>query len=436
MNMDDKGICIFWHRRDLRIDDNHGLYRALENHSRVQPIFIFDSNILNRLEDKDDRRVTFILDSITQLDEALREAGSSLWVFHGKPTEVFESLTNKHRVQAVYCNHDYEPYATERDGVVEACLKAKDVSFKTFKDQVVFEKDEILKDNGDPYIVYTPYSRAWHSKLEQSHLRSYNVSQHLNKLNRTDNQPIPTLEQLGFIPARAEWPPSVLDTEIVKNYHKTRDIPGINGTSRMSVHLRFGTVSIRQLTKQAVDLNRKYLNELIWREFYQMILWHYPRVVNESFRKEYDRIKWRNNEDEFQAWCCGKTGFPMVDAGMRELNATGYMHNRARMITASFLTKDLLIDWRWGEAYFARKLLDYDLASNNGGWQWAAGTGVDAAPYFRIFNPELQAKKFDPEAAYIKKWIPEYGTDAYTAPIVDHQMARKRALEAYAKAVR
>jgi deoxyribodipyrimidine photo-lyase len=427
----DPTTTLFWFRRDLRLRDNAGLYHALKYGGNVLPIFIFDTEILDKLDDPADARVHFIHQSVEQLKKELESLGSSLLVLHGNPVNIFKQIS----ARAVYTNHDYEPYARRRDEAVKQILKSKDIAFHTFKDQVVFEKDEILKPDNTPYTVFTPYSIRWKAACTSFFLKPYPTEKYFDHFKKIQPLPLPELQDIGFRPATIIFPERIIRLPIIEKYHLTRDFPGIEGTTRLSVHLRFGTVSIRELARIAQDKNEKWLNELIWRDFYHMILWHFPEVVNRSFKPDYDRIEWRNNPVEFEAWCQGKTGYPIVDAGMRELNTTGYMHNRVRMITASFLTKHLLIDWRWGEAYFAKKLLDYDLAANNGGWQWAAGSGCDAAPYFRIFNPQLQTEKFDPDRSYIKKWVPEYGTAAYPRPIVDHQEARRRAIEVYNSAL-
>lgn len=424
-------VAVFWFRRDLRLDDNAALYHALTSGSKVLPVFIFDKAILDLLEDKADRRVHFIHNVLQKIHEKLIKLGSSLVVEYGTPLEVWKKFADVYSISSVYANHDYEPYAKERDESIRRFLESKNIAFNTFKDQVVFEKDEVLKDDRTPYTVWTPYSKKWKERLNDFYLKSYPTEANFGSFQPMQPLPLPALEAIGFKTTEARFPPDHVPDELIQNYSKQRDIPGINGTSRLSVHLRFGTISIRKLIRHARSLSEKFTNELIWREFYQMILWHFPHVVNASFRPEYDLITWRNNEQEYKRWCSGQTGFPIVDAGMRQLNETGYMHNRVRMIVASFLTKDLLIDWRWGESYFAAKLLDFDLASNNGGWQWAAGTGVDAAPYFRIFNPAEQTKKFDPDFTYIKKWVPEFLDPSYPSPMIDHQMARTRTLSAY-----
>lgn len=443
-------LTIFWHRRDLRIDDNAALYRALSKHSNVLPIFIFDKDILDLLKDKDDRRVEFIHHYITKLNAAYTKAGGALQVFYGKPLEVFKQLTETYTVAAVYTNRDYEPYAAQRDAEIDAFLSTHNSSFTTYKDQVIFEKGEILKDDGKPYTVYTPYSKRWRAKLNDFYLKPYPVEKYLRNLFKPEKPfVIPSLESMGFLPRHSERSRTIggdverSETEgvlagkddIIKHYHDTRNLPAVEGTSRLSVHLRFGTVSIRKLVAYAMKTNDTWLSELIWREFFMAILAHFPNVVGHAFKPQYDNIIWSNNEAHFEAWCNGQTGYPIVDAGMRELNETGFMHNRVRMIVASFLTKHLLIDWRWGEAYFARKLLDFELSANNGNWQWAAGCGCDAAPYFRVFSPALQTEKFDPKHVYIKRWVPEYQELTYPRPIVDHTWARNRALAAYKLAV-
>ena len=432
-----QSISIFWFRRDLRLDDNAGLYHALKNILPVIPVFIFDKNILDDLEDKRDRRVEFIFQSLLKMQEQVIRLGSSLEVYYGSPESVFDGLIKKYNIQQVFTNHDYEPYAKKRDALIDGMLKKSGIGFHTYKDQVIFEKDEIVKDDGKPYTVFTPYSKKWKSALSGFHMKSYPTEKYFHNFYQQNALQIPSLKSIGFEKSEDNFPPAEVNDNIIRKYKEQRDFPGIPGTSRLSVHLRFGTVSIRKLARKAMQLNETYLNELIWREFYHMILWQFPKVgEGHSFKPEYDFIKWRNNENEFEKWCNGKTGYPIVDAGMRELNATGFMHNRVRMIVASFLTKHLLIDWRWGEAYFAKKLLDFDLATNNGGWQWAAGSGCDAAPYFRVFNPYLQTQKFDPELKYIRKWVSELEEFSYPRPIVDHDFARKRVLEAYAAALK
>lgn len=435
--MTNKAINLFWFRRDLRLEDNVGLYHALNDKNPVLPIFIFDKNILNHLTDKSDRRVEFIHDALSEIHQQLTSKGSTLEVIYGTPEDAFQNLIQKYQIEKVFTNHDYEAYARDRDTQIKNILTAKNIELLTFKDQVVFEKDEVIKDDGKPYTVFTPYSRKWKLKLQEQGIKTY-PTQALFK-NFVTIAPIKmnTLAEMGFTATKKSFPKKELDEVLVKHYSKQRDIPSINGTSRLGVHLRFGTLSIRSLVIKSRDLSETFLNELIWRDFYHMILWHFPHVNHyKSFKPAYDLIQWRHDENEFKKWCEGQTGYPIVDAGMRELNETGFMHNRVRMIVASFLCKHLLIDWRWGEAYFAQKLLDFDFAANNGGWQWAAGSGCDAAPYFRIFNPYLQTKKFDPELTYIKKWVPELEELTYPQPIVNHEFARKRCLEVYAKALK
>jgi deoxyribodipyrimidine photo-lyase len=429
-------VAIFWFRRDLRLDDNAGFYHALKGERPVLPVFIFDKDILDKLEDKDDARVTFIHQTITNLDKELRQHGSSLLVLHDTPEHAWKTLVNGYPVAAVYANHDYEPSAKKRDAAIEKLLKSNDIPFQTYKDQVIFEKDEVVKDDGKPYTVYTPYCRKWYQKLTPFYLQAYPNKKHFKNLVKTGGFEMPDLEQLGFEKSDREFPPIVYKP-LIPGYSEKRDFPAIKGTTHIGLHLRFGTVSIRELARTAFGFEEKtWLNELIWREFYMMVLDHFPETANHAFKPEYDRIEWVNNEKQFAAWCKGETGFPLVDAGIRELNATGYMHNRVRMVVASFLSKDLLIDWRWGERYFARKLLDYEMASNVGGWQWSAGCGTDAAPYFRIFNPDSQLKKFDPELKYIKKWVPEYADfGKYPQPIVDHSFARERCLKVFKTAL-
>ncbi|MBC7919747.1 MAG: deoxyribodipyrimidine photo-lyase [Ferruginibacter sp.] len=428
-------IVLFWHRRDLRLHDNAGLYHALRSGYPVLPVFFFDTDILDCLEDKRDRRVEFIHQALLEMQQELVGLGASLLVRHGQPVDLMRGLLEEYDVAEVHTNHDYEPYAARRDGEVAQLLQAKGIAFRTHKDQTIFEKNEVLAGGGKPYTVFTPYSRCWKRTLNDSFVQSYPNDQYFGHFLPSPPLPIPSLPAMGFEPVGIAFPPREVRDDILEGYQGKRDFPGTQGTSRLSVHLRFGTVSIRTLARRAAALSETWLNELIWRDFYMMIMWHFPRVYQEPFRKEFENVGWRNDEEEFGRWCEGQTGYPLVDAGMRELNTTGFMHNRVRMVVASFVVKHLLIDWRWGEAYFGRKLLDYDLAANNGGWQWAAGSGTDAAPYFRVFNPARQAQKFDPEEKYIRQWVPELGTPDYPTPMVDHAFARERALKVFKEAL-
>lgn len=430
-------VTVFWFRRDLRLEDNTGLYEALTSEHPVLPVFIFDPEILRELP-RDDARVCFIHRELSRMREELRgQYGASLAVFHGSPGEVFKKLLTRWEIKAVYTNRDYEPYARKRDKEVASLLEEAGLPFRTFKDQVIFEKSEVVKDDGDPYVVYTPYMKKWKEVLQETGTPETMPSEaNLDRLVSDDSLPFPELEDLGFKPSPIRVPDYNLQESLISKYEQTRDIPGKDGTSHLGPHLRFGTISIRKVLGRAMKAeNETFWNELIWREFFMQILWHYPHTVEEAFKKKYDRIRWRNREDEFERWKQGRTGYALVDAGMRQLNQTGYMHNRVRMLVASFLCKHLLIDWRWGEAYFAEKLLDYELSSNVGNWQWAAGSGVDAAPYFRIFNPMTQVDKFDKDHAYIQKWVPEYGTEDYPEKMVDHKEARERCLEVYKEAL-
>ncbi|MEB2782409.1 deoxyribodipyrimidine photo-lyase [Algoriphagus sp. C2-6-M1] len=429
-----KKVSIFWFRRDLRLEDNHGLYQALNQNENILPLFIFDKNILDKLDNKKDARVEFIHDQISQIHQELDKKGASVLVKYGDPEAIYKQLLSDYSIQTVYTNRDYEPYAKSRDEKIKLLLAGEQIPFHTYKDQLIFEPGEILNGSGEFYKVYTPFSKVWLSKFDPEKLEVFKPIQWKNLL-QTSALELPTLKDIGFAKSNIPIPSKTTDEKIISHYSETRDFPAENATSRLGIHLRFGTISIRKLALKASELNATFLNELIWREFYMMILAFNPGVVDKAFKPAYDRIPWRNNEEEFAAWCEGNTGYPIVDAGMRELNATGYMHNRVRMVVASFLTKHLLIDWRWGEAYFAEKLLDYELASNNGGWQWAAGTGTDAQPYFRVFNPTSQQEKFDKDWKYIKKWIPEINSDKYPKPIVDHKFARQRAIDTYKSAL-
>lgn len=429
-------ISVFWFRRDLRLDDNVGLYQALQSDYPVYPIFIFDQEILDRLPEND-ARVTFIFERLQNMRNTLQnKAGSSLAIYYGKPKNVFETLLSEYDVKQVFTNHDYEPYARKRDMEIQKFLESHHVGFKTFKDQVIFEKSQVVKDNGSPYVVYTPYKRRWKEVFKPS---TDLVEYRIKFFNFFKNVDLPnhTLAKMGFKQATIRVPDYTVTKELIQNYGATRNFPAKEkGTSRLGPHLRFGTVSIRKMVRKAVqEENEVFWSELIWREFFMQILWHFPHTVDKAFKPKYDRIQWRNDEAEFERWKNGETGYALVDAGMRELNQTGYMHNRVRMLVASFLCKHLLIDWRWGEAYFAEKLLDFELASNVGNWQWAAGSGVDAAPYFRIFNPMTQVEKFDKQKNYIDQWVPDLQELTYPTPMVDHKFARERCLKVYKEAV-
>ena len=426
-----QATAVFWFRRDLRLHDNAGLYHALQSGLPVMPVFIFDTDILEQLDDKHDRRMVFIHQQLVKLNNELQKFGSRLHVYHGKPIEVWRKICVEIPVAEVFTNHDYEPYARKRDTEIEAYLKGLSIGFHTYKDQVIFEKNEVAKEDGTAYAVFTPYMKRWRAIVTDQDLQSFATENYFGNFMQTDSHPVLSLEQIGFDNFPVEFPSPQLREEVIRQYAENRDFPGIDGTSRLSVHMRFGTVSMRELFRFAWNISEKWTNELIWREFYMQILWHFPHVVKGAFKPQYDFLKWKNDEKEFDKWCKGETGYPIVDAGMRELNETGYMHNRVRMITAMFLTKYLLIDWRWGEAYFAQKLLDFELSSNNGGWQWSAGTGVDAAPYFRVFSMDEQTRRFDPDFKYIKKWVPEFQEFNYPRPVVDYAFARKRCLDFY-----
>lgn len=430
-------VVVFWFRRDLRLSDNVGLYHAFKSGFPVLPLFIFDTDILNQLENKLDKRVDLIQQMLLELNHEIQKHNSSLLVKIGNPLQVFGELCKEYEIKTVYTNRDYEPYALNRDAQVEQLLAANKVNFRTYKDQVVFEWDEVLKQDGLPYTVFTPYSRVWKKKLSESKWIEFDSENLLSDFVSCESTNVPDLDDIGFSKTGIQYFKPEFSLSVIENYDKTRDIPANEkGTTGLSVHLRFGTVSIRYLVGLAKDMNEIWLNELIWREFFMSIIMHFPYVVNRSFKIQYDEIKWQNDEAAFERWCNGTTGYPIVDAGMRQLNETGLMHNRVRMIVASFLVKDLLIDWRWGEAYFAQKLLDYDLSANNGNWQWAAGCGCDAAPYFRIFNPAEQTKRYDPKLEYIQRWVKELNTFDYPAPIVDHSIARERTLNTFKAALK
>ncbi|MCO6486676.1 MAG: deoxyribodipyrimidine photo-lyase [Saprospiraceae bacterium] len=437
---------MFWFRRDLRLHDNAGLYHALKNNRAVVGMFIFDSNILDQLEDKDDARVTFLYDRLMELQKQMHEFGGNLLIFNGRPLDIVTFLADRWPLAAVHANRDIEPYSRERDLEITDWLGKRGIPLHLYKDHWVIEWDELVKKDGTPYTVFTPYAKAWMARLKDTSANGHpETSSFLSVWPSEDqragwmkvaNTTAPTLEQMGFRRSRKSFPSDTVSSRLVREYANSRDYPARNGTSRLGIHFRFGTISIREKVRKALRLSDVYVNELIWREFYAQILAHFPHVAQQAFKPAYDRIPWRDDEEDFHKWCRGLTGYPLVDAGMRELMATGYMHNRVRMVTASFLTKHLLIDWRWGESWFARHLLDYEMASNNGGWQWAAGCGTDAAPYFRIFNPELQRRKFDPDGSYIRKWVPEWDSPRYPASMIPHELARDRCLKVYRAALR
>ena len=428
--------ALFWHRRDLRINDNKGLFEALKQNEIVHPIFIFDKSILDKLPNND-QRILFIYQEIESLKKSYQNLGSDLWVYYGEPSEIIPKIAQELNCSSVYFNNDYEPYALQRDQEIQLSLNNIKIEFIGKKDHVIFERNEVLKDDGKPYTIFTPYSRKWKANLKEEDLREYSIEKYTgNLVQKEQEEALNTLEEMGFeSKVLHDFPDRIAKNEILNNYHLSRNFPAVKGTSKLSLHLRFGTISIRKLALIAREQNETYLNELIWRDFYQMIIFHFPKSAENSFKAQYDKIIWEKNEAHFDSWCTGKTGYPIVDAGMRELNATGFMHNRVRMVVASFLTKHLLLDWRLGAAYFAEKLLDFELASNTGGWQWAAGCGCDAAPYFRVFNPQAQQEKFDKSFEYIKKWVPEYGTSSYPEPIIEHKFARERILQRFKSAL-
>lgn len=431
-------LSVVWLRRDLRLHDNAALYHALRSGRPVLPLFIFDRTILDALDDRRDRRVEFIHQQIEQLQRGLTAMGSGMVVRYGTPLEVWQNLLNEYPIEGVYTNRDYETYGKQRDAQVAGLLAEQGISFESFKDQAIFDHGEVLTGGGTPYTVFTPYSRRWLDKLSNPfYLKAYPTEEYFSNMVKLPAPlPVPSLAEMNFQPLGEPFPADSTSNELIRHYKETRDLPAQPGTSELSIHLRFGTISIRDLARQAQHVGREgspatYLNELCWRDFYFQVLDHFPHVEQNSFRREYDNIEWLNREEDFDRWCRGETGYPLVDAGMRQLNQIGWMHNRVRMVTASFLCKHLLIDWRWGERYFAQKLRDYDLSANNGGWQWAAGSGTDAAPYFRVFNPSAQAEKFDPKGEYIRRWVPEFNSLQYARPMVDHAMARQRAIDTY-----
>lgn len=428
-------LSVFWFRRDLRIEDNVAFYRALNEAEEVLPIFIFDTDILAKLSG-DDARVSFIFETLEAIHRQFSKHGGGLKVLHGNPLEIFQKLIRDYEIASVYANRDYEPYALKRDRQINDFLQSKGIVFNTCKDQVVFEQNEIVKDDGLPYLVYTPFMKKWKAAFSEDKVRNHPSENLLGKLAKSSQNSFPTLQEIGFKKSEIGVPQANFSSDLVAGYEANRNFPAVDGTSFLGTHLRFGTVSVRQVVKAALSVkNETFLNELIWREFFMQILWHFPETATRSFKPAYDKLDWLNNLEDFERWKNGETGYPLVDAGMRQLNRTGWMHNRVRMVVASFLCKHLLVDWRWGEAYFAEKLLDYDMSSNVGNWQWAAGCGVDAAPYFRIFNPSGQAKKFDPDFKYIRKWVTDFDSLSYPRPIVDHKQARVRCLETYRASV-
>jgi deoxyribodipyrimidine photo-lyase len=430
-------VIIFWFRRDLRLEDNTALSHALNSGLPVLPIFIFDKEILDSLP-KNDARVNFIFETLQNMNSELKhKTNSGIAMYYSSPNEVFKNLINEYEIQEIFTNKDYEPYAITRDTEIKKLALQNNIKFNSYKDQVIFEENEIVKSDGTPYVVYTPFKNKWKDVFNaEKDLKENNYSS-FNNFIEDDKLPNVSLPEMGFVTSTIKVENYNTKRSLIANYEDTRNFPAIeNGTSKLGPHLRFGTVSIRKMVKKAIaEKNEIFWNELIWREFFMQILFHFPDTIHKAFRPKYDNIQWRNNEDEFEKWKNGETGYALVDAGMRELNTTGYMHNRVRMLVASFLCKHLLIDWRWGEAYFAEKLLDYELSSNIGNWQWAAGTGVDAAPYFRIFNPITQVDKFDKEKKYINKWVPDLQELTYPNKMVDHKMARERCLKTYKKAL-
>lgn len=428
-------ISLFWFRRDLRLHDNVALYHALQSEEKILPIFIFDIDILEKIP-KNDARISFIHKELNIMNEHLQSFEAGINMFHGNPKEVFQSLIEKYHIVKVFTNHDYEPYAIKRDLEIKELLASNTIEFHTYKDQVIFERNEITKKDGTPYVVYTPYSKKWMEAFHINAQKNYPSEDLLSEFYSSVKPTVLTLDDIGFTETRIPIKNYIYNSRIINEYEETRNFPALDNTSKLGPHLRFGTVSVRQMASRAdAQENKIFLKELIWREFFMQILWHFPQTHKDSFKSKYDRINWRNNEEEFKKWCNGTTGYPMVDAGMRQLNETGFMHNRVRMLVGSFLCKHLLIDWRWGEAYFAEKLHDYEMSSNVGNWQWVAGTGVDASPYFRIFNPTSQIQKFDKELKYIQKWVPDFQELTYPTPMVEHKFARERCLKVYKEAL-
>ena len=424
-----KSFSIFWFRRDIRLEDNIGLSQATKSKYPVIPIFIFDEKITLNLP-KNDTRINFIYKNLKKLDDLLLEKfNSKLQVFKGDPIDIINRIVKEYNIKEVYTNHDYEPYAIKRDSLISKNLRNNNIPLYTFKDQVIFEKNEVIKDNGSPYIVFTPYMRKWKETLRKNYLvlEHSELSNNFHNLNKYN---LKEISEYGFEKNLSEVLNFDVSKKIIEEYEKKRNFPSLNSTSKIGPFLRFGVISIRSLVKYVLKFdNDTFLNELIWREFFMQILFHFPNSSTNSFKSKYDNIKWVNDKKMFEAWKNGKTGFPIVDAGMNELNKTGFMHNRVRMITSSFLCKQLLIDWRWGEKYFALKLNDYEMSSNVGNWQWASGSGVDAAPYFRIFNPHTQIEKFDKNYDYINNWVDLKNN--YPKEIVNHKEARENCLKRY-----
>ena len=426
-------INIFWFRRDLRLYDNHGLSKATHDNLKVIPIFIFDTTITSLLA-SNDRRINFIYDNLLDIDiELNKKYKSNLNVFQGKPYDIFKNLIENYSIKNVYTNNDYEPYAINRDESIKELLSNNGINFKSYKDQVIFEKNEIVKDDGTPYVVYTPYMKKWKTKLYED-ITLLDEKKILNNFYKEAISNLLKLSDYGFVENESKIEAFKLNKEIVINYAERRNFPYLNSTSKIGPYLRFGSVSIRKIVSGLMRGFKEdtFLKELIWREFFMQILYHFPHTAKDSFKSKYDKIVWLNDKKAFELWKNGNTGYPLIDAGMNELNLTGFMHNRVRMITASFLCKHLLIDWRWGEKYFAEKLNDYEMASNVGNWQWASGSGVDAAPYFRIFNPHTQILKFDNKREYINKWVDVNSSD-YPNEIIEHKFARDRCLNTYKK---
>ncbi|GAB4021482.1 cryptochrome/photolyase family protein [Spirosoma koreense] len=435
-NSTDQSLSLCWLRRDLRLEDNAALYHALKSGHAVLPVFIFDRTILDPLEDRRDRRVQFIHQRLHDLQQQLTKMGSTLLVYYGEPVAVWTQILTTLSVAGVYTNTDYETYAKQRDKQIEQLVREQGVGFHSYKDQTIFAGDELLTGKKTPYTVFGAYQRKWKATLTDFYVRPYPTGRYFAHFHKHAPQPIPSLAAMQFQPLREDFPSDHVSTKFLERYAHDRDKPALHGTSELSIHLRFGTISFRELVRQALAHSDRFLTELIWRDFYFQILDHFPHVEQKPFRTAYEAIPWLNRAEDIERWQQGQTGYPLVDAGMRQLNQTGWMHNRARLNAASFLIKNLLVDWRIGEAYFAQKLRDYDLSANNGNWQWVAGSGNDASPFFRVFNPLSQAKTFDPRQEYIRQWVPEYGTPEYARPMIDFAFSRQRAIDTYRKALR